>query len=251
MGVVIVVVVVVVSGGRRLHCSLQYVLFESRGRGRNCSSQSLLFLTAIVVDVVVVAAAHVVGRPDDFLCRSFGLLALGAFDAIVAANAAARAGRFYRGSAGAVPTAVGRQVGRTLEHFVAFRTAVPHVHDAPAPMSGQRERVCVPDTAQPAQIRTERVRDAFQAPASLFGGHDNVKLRIDVAAVVVFVVILVAVGGRRVAAPVGFRRRRRRRRRRRPFRRRGPIAVGRGRHDYRAGHRRRSVHVPVIQKQLR
>jgi len=198
-----VVVVVVVGCGRssrgRLNGPLQYVLFESRDgrrRRRRCA----------VGAITVVDVRDGCNVADDVESDVNGF-AVAATAVVVVAVLALRLGgacRFRRGGSGAVPPPVRRQVGRTLKHLVALGTRVPDVHDAPTPVTGQREGVDVPDTAQPAPVRAQRVRDALDLATSLVGGHDHVELGVDVAAVVVVVGVLCCRGA------VGHRRRVRR-----------------------------------------
>lgn len=190
-----VVVVVVVAGGRRssrgrLHGPLQYVLFESR----NGSHRRRRYAVGSVVVVDVRDGCCNVA--DDV--NGFAAAAAVVVVAVLALRLSG-AGRFRRGGSGAVPPSVRRQVGRTLKHLVALGTRVPDVHDAPTPVTGQREGVDVPDAAQPAPVRAQRVRDALDLATSLVGGHDHVELGIDVAAVVIVVGVLCrgAVGHRR------------------------------------------------------
>jgi len=195
-----VVVVVVVAGcGRssrgRLHGPLQYVLFESRDGSHRRRRYAVGSVAVVDVRDGCCNVADDVERDVNGFAAASAVVVV----AVLAVLHLSGSDRFRRGGSGAVPPSVRRQVGRTLKHLVALGTRVPDVHDAPTPVAGQRESVDVPDAAQPATVRAQRVRDALDLATSLVGGNDHVELGVDVTAVVIVVGVLCrgAVGHRR------------------------------------------------------
>ncbi|KAE8742819.1 hypothetical protein FOCC_FOCC011557 [Frankliniella occidentalis] len=79
-----------------------------------------------------------------------------------------------------VPASVGSQVSGAVEHLVALRAAVLHVHDARTPMLRQREGVVVELAAQPTHVVADLVLDGCQLGLGLLGHFHYVEGRVDV-----------------------------------------------------------------------